>query len=392
MATNTSEIAEGANPTVSDMSPTDHVIKFLLENQIQRGVIDEILERGFDSLQALSLMDAEDIKSQRIPVGQRRLLVHLAKSLGTSVTVNTTTLEGVGHSAGANSTSLTADTQQAATNNVDVYNQTLINTLLAQQSQVAVAQTSVANTESNIQNSENNSVNSAGNANSPGNSNSDPLQPTWRDPQIHIATATGKSASLHYDICDFVPHAVEEELVIGGQGDQQVVVKSGPKKPKLENLSLSQWSIANMAILYKLVGEGKLVGPALMDYLSYTTKFYQLIQKCNLTSVLLYDREYRQLQASMGFRWGTDVQHLHTLHLQTRDRQVKQGSQSQAPKKGGNGQSQGAKQRPDKRDMGICRNFNSPKGCTFSQCKFLHQCILPGCGQKHSGTTHLEKN
>lgn len=345
MATNTSEITEVATPTVSDMSPTDHVIKFLLENRIQRGVIDEILERGFDSLEALSLIDAEDIKSQRIPVGQRKYLLHIAKSLGTSVGVNTTTLDRVGNSTGANSTSLTADTQQAATNNVDVYNQTLINTLLAQQSQVAVAQTSVANTESNSQNSENNSVNSA---NSPGNSNSDPLQPTWRDPQIHIATATGKSASLHYDICDFVPHAVEEELVIGGQGDQQVVVKSGPKKPKLENLSLSQWSIANMAILYKLVGEGKLVGPALMDYLSYTTKFYQLIQKCNLTSVLLYDREYRQLQASMGFRWGTDVQHLHTLHLQTRDKQVKQGSQSQAPKKGGYGQSQGAKQRPDK--------------------------------------------
>ena len=33
-------------------------------------------------------------------------------------------------------------------------------------------------------------------------------------------------------MCDFVPHSVEEELVIGGQGEQQVVVKSGPKKAK----------------------------------------------------------------------------------------------------------------------------------------------------------------
>ena len=43
---------------------------------------------------------------------------------------------------------------------------------------------------------------------------------------------------------DFVPHSVEVELVIGGQGKQQVVVKSGPKKPN----SLSQWSIANLSI------------------------------------------------------------------------------------------------------------------------------------------------
>ena len=36
-------------------------------------------------------------------------------------------------------------------------------------------------------------------------------QPSWKDPQIHIATATGKSASSYYDICDFVPNNIEEE-------------------------------------------------------------------------------------------------------------------------------------------------------------------------------------
>ena len=77
-------------------------------------------------------------------------------------------------------------------------------------------------------------------------------QPSWQDPQVHIATATGKSSSAFYDICGFVPTAVEEEVVIGGQGEQQIVVKSGPKKPKLENLTLSQWSIANLGILKSL--------------------------------------------------------------------------------------------------------------------------------------------
>lgn len=121
--------------------------------------------------------------------------------------------------------------------------------------------------------------------------------------------------------------------MIGGQGDQQVIVKSGPKKPKLENLSPSQWSITNLAILYKLVSEGKLVGPALMNYLSYSTKFYQLVQKCSLTSELLFDREYRKLQADMGFWWGTDVQHLHMLHLQPRDKLSKQAPCPNQPRK-----------------------------------------------------------
>ena len=59
-----------------------------------------------------------------------------------------------------------------------------------------------------------------------------------------------------------------------------------------------------------------------MDYLSYTTKVYQLVQRFTLGSVLLFGREYRKLQASMGFRWGTNVQHLHTLFLQTRNQSL----------------------------------------------------------------------
>ena len=53
------------------------VIKFLLGNRIQRSVVDKILDSG---LEALSLLDPEHIKFQKIPVGQRRLLVHVGKS------------------------------------------------------------------------------------------------------------------------------------------------------------------------------------------------------------------------------------------------------------------------------------------------------------------------
>ena len=33
-------------------------------------------------------------------------------------------------------------------------------------------------------------------------------------------------------------------------GEQQIVAKAGPKKPKLENLTLSQWSVANLAMVW----------------------------------------------------------------------------------------------------------------------------------------------
>ena len=39
-----------------------------------------------------------------------------------------------------------------------------------------------------------------------------------------------------------------------------VVLKSGPRKPKLEQITLANLSVANLAILYKLVGESRLHG------------------------------------------------------------------------------------------------------------------------------------
>ena len=99
--------------------------------------------------------------------------------------------------------------------------------------------------------------------------------PSWKDPQIHIKTANGKSASSYYDICDFVPNNIGEELVIGGQVDQQVVVKSGKKKTNLENLSLSQWSITNLAILLKLGGK---IGWPCAHGLPFLFYCYQLIK------------------------------------------------------------------------------------------------------------------
>ena len=205
-----------------------------------------------------------------------------------------------------------------------------------------------------------------------------PSQPSWNDPQIHISSASGKSVTGFLDICNFVQCTAEEEVVLGGQGDQQIIVKSGLKKPKLESLYPEPVvSCQFLSILYKLVGENKLVGSALMDSLSYTTKVYQLVQRFSLVSVLLFDREYRKLQASMGFRWGTDVQHLHTLFLQARSQPSAQASQQVKKGANANGQKPG-KFNKDRKGKEICRNFNSSKGCSFSDCRFQHTCLLPG--------------
>ena len=79
------------------------------------------------------------------------------------------------------------------------------------------------------------------------------------------SAAIGKSAPMHYDIMDFISSTVEDKIIVGGNGSQQAVAKSGPPKPKLENVSLAQWPVANLAILYKLVAEANLHGGNILD-------------------------------------------------------------------------------------------------------------------------------
>ena len=395
--------------TVTEMSDMDILIQYCLENKVNKTAVDELLKRGFDSLEALKLVNMEDLSSQHIPMGQRRLIFHIAQELKSNTTSGSadqsklfTATPMSGGSTGvsqqpqnAGATSAGAIDQSASgtmtappagntgvsqalglpQQQQDVYSQTLLNTLLRQQAQLATLGLS-------------NSASSSGNVNiQTSGTITQEAQPSWNDPQIHIASATGKSTSAYLDICDFVPHTIDEDLVVGGQGEQQLVIKSGPKKPKLESLTLSQWSIANLAILYKLVNEGKLVGPSLMDYLSYTTKVYQLVQRFSLVSVLLYDREYRRLQGSMNYRWGTDVQHLHTLFLQPRPNGGSQGNTTATQRKGSTNQN---KPKVDKRND-LCRNFNSEKGCSYEQCKFKHKCMVPGCVQSHSAIAHSKE-
>ena len=111
----------------ADMSP-DQMIKFCLENNLQRGVIEELLDRGVDSLQALSLVDTEDLKSQKIPVGQRRLIVHIAKSLSSSMVDQ----QQKSHSSSSAVPTPKINTAQTP----DVYQQTLTNFLLTHQAQL----------------------------------------------------------------------------------------------------------------------------------------------------------------------------------------------------------------------------------------------------------------
>ena len=115
---------------VSDMSDQDILIKYCLDNKINKTTLDELMQRGFDSLDALKLVNMEDLSSQNIPMGQRRLIFHITQALNTNEPASTQSGTVTALSAGNAGVSHTTRSTMEQPNNV--YGSTLLNTLLQQ--------------------------------------------------------------------------------------------------------------------------------------------------------------------------------------------------------------------------------------------------------------------
>ena len=137
----------------------------------------------------------------------------------------------------------------------------------------------------------------------------------------------------------------------------------------------------------QLIKLGRLQGEAIHDYLAYSVKIGQLAGRFDWISVLLYDREYRNLQACHEFRWGSDAPHLHTVNL--RPKLAHQSSQNVGHYRGqGNRPTNFHQGQNQHKDRPICRLFNSAQGCHFYSCKFQHVCNIKGCGKSHTAGEH----
>ncbi|MES9970253.1 MAG: hypothetical protein ABW092_09480, partial [Candidatus Thiodiazotropha sp.] len=359
---------------------------------------EKLLKDGFTSIEAVKLIDVDDLAKSKIPRGQQKLILASVQALNRKDSAQISAQDepeiiSERRTAGAHQTSAPLTNQSEATSGQQDGGAHPIHSATSTTEDpyaqmLQLLQNGQTTARSEIANQSRQTVLNGLGVSAPNlatNSHS------WKDPQIYLsAAASGKSAPTHYDITDFVATNSEEEIFVGGNGTQQVVLKSGPKKPKLENVTLAQWSVANLAILYKLLGDNKLHAGNILDYLSYTTKFCQLVQKFSLVSVLMYDREYRKLQSSHDFRWGTDVPHLHTVHLQPKALQGTPAPNSaRANHISAKYQSHNTPMTLDGKV--ICKLFNSNSGCHYRECRYVHQCSQVGCHQAHSAASHHQQ-
>ena len=80
MATETDQLTIESGHFLN-LSDQDILIQYCLQNKVNKVTIDELLKRSFNSLEALKLVAMEDLSSQNISIGQRRLIHHIAQAL-----------------------------------------------------------------------------------------------------------------------------------------------------------------------------------------------------------------------------------------------------------------------------------------------------------------------
>ena len=110
--------------------------------------------------------------------------------------------------------------------------------------------------------------------------------------------ASGKCSYLK--ITDFFDNIIQRdsEKVEAQNGVTKQALSFGPEKPKLENISVYQYLIASAHILNFLVEGGQIRDfEDIKQYLAYLIKTMELATRFEWKSVLIYDDQFRQLQA-----------------------------------------------------------------------------------------------
>ena len=91
----------------------------------------------------------------------------------------------------------------------------------------------------------------------------------------------------------------DSERALSEMGLSRLIIAYGQQKPKLESVTMFQWVVVNTTIFHTLLFSSKLpTSWDAKDYLACTVKVMELAGKYEWTSILKYDDEFHQLQAT----------------------------------------------------------------------------------------------
>ena len=155
-------------------------------------------------------------------------------------------------------------------------------------------------------------------------------------------------------------------------------------KLKTDEVSVPQWLSANVRILLAMMDS--MSYEAVKEYLRYTGKVGDLLQRSTDASVMILDEEHRKQVSREGVRWDQidgDNKYFYLKVDPSKDPDLKNTTKPTAQSKPNKLPSP-----LDKSGKPICGLFNKPKGCYRYVCNFSHVCSIPGCAEDHPSFLH----
>ena len=203
------------------------------------------------------------------------------------------------------------------------------------------------------------------------------------DPRSILTVKAQRKKALH--ITDFLTEATKrrrqsrrKEVVLSHGTDDRVVLQTDDRHP-YSGISVGEWGAANCRLMNALLENGELRRDDVEYYLAYTTRIFEYSVKYEWHLVLDYDYQYREMQAQVGFQWGVAAPDMEVRLLAPRQRP----SQGRPGPGAANGQRGGATTLSSRGAVNLgqqqqdCRMYLARGYCNFGEkCKFRHPELL----------------
>ena len=201
--------------------------------------------------------------------------------------------------------------------------------------------------------------------------------------------ASGKKGERSLLIPDFVTtvkwgYRDEEDTILSpdAKAGSHLVIRS-KRKLSPEQVSLPQWIGASARILLHLIANDKVnTMDQAKDYIEYMAQIGDLCQTYTVSSVMTMDDAHRRQVAGSTSRMLPVGMHTMFFHLEKRS-----GPPSSLKVKNKQADSR-SRRTLDSRGNEICIKYNQTGGCTFTQCRYSHICLTPGCEGDHPQFRH----
>jgi hypothetical protein len=181
----------------------------------------------------------------------------------------------------------------------------------------------------------------------------------------------------------------EDEELLKTEGGTSLYLGNSPREIQPEKLNAGLFLGANARILARIIPN---LTPGVSMYLDYLRMIGDLLVNYTPQSVYVLDHlhRYEMVERNQQINQIDPTLSLNTLKKKevsnhgtgaTSSKSVSSAGKSQSNTKNDFKQTYG--------ELPICWQFNQPEGCKFSNCRYIHNCNVLGCGGAHPACKHI---